>query len=82
MFLAEGREQGPGHWGGEMGIQGLLILASSSLIAKEIMKFPLKILPPHASNLKSALPRALQEVLGIWRLVPLQSKELWLLDIR
>lgn len=54
-----------------MGIQGLLILASSSLIVKEIMKFPVKILPPHASNLKSALPRALQEVLGIWRLVPL-----------
>lgn len=67
----KGREQGLGHWGGEVDIQGLVILASFSLTVKEIVKFPVKIPPRHASSLKSALPRALQEVLGIWRLFPL-----------
>lgn len=47
-----------------MDIQRLLILASSSLIVKEIVKFRVKIPPPHVSNLESALPRAFQEVLG------------------
>lgn len=67
LFLAEGKEQGPGHWSGEMDIQGLLILASSSLIIQELVKFPVKIPPPHGNNLKSALSMALQEVLGFWR---------------
>lgn len=50
MFLAEGKEQGLGHWGGEVDILGLVILASSLLIIKEIAKLPVKIPPPRGEE--------------------------------